>query len=638
MKGSSMYKISVPFMNKTIHKGNREQYLALIKKAGASRIFLALEENVIPDTLKENIEFFKAHGYEVGVWFNTTGHGFVFDHLVFQEEEAKFQQMVNVKGQQVQQANCPFDKKFLKFISNFVAEVAKLGPDIVMLDDDFRVSQHGPDFCCACPLHLQRMSEILGEEVTVEKMRPYVLTGKANKYRDAWMQAQRESLIGLAKAIRAKVDEKTPEVLVCNCTAMAPWNADDVDMVEIAHILAGKNKPILRLTGAPYWATGVRRTNPLITTFEIARMLVSFVKDKGIELMSEGDVYPRPRYNCPASYLELYDAVTRADGGYDGILKYMFDYVAGPDFETGYLAMHEENQVFYEKLQEAFKGGANAGVRIMVKPHTMKGADHDLSAPMLRSPVPIDGTMLGQCGIPTIYRGKGVCNSLFGETARTIDLSELENGTILDAVSAVILTERGVDVGLSGAWKMRAQSIGLIRTNNPECGAVITNGKVNVLETALKKEAEPVLFSVDGNGATPFAYRYENANGERFLVFLFDGASVHNLPLSFAVSGLLKNYATQEVLIETIPWLGGKAVPAYCKGNPELYVMCKEDAGTKSVALFNTFADRVMNPVVVLDKAYTHIEGIGCDAKIEGNKVTLTSKLAAYEMAAFKVW
>ena len=634
----SMYKISVPFMNQTIHKGNREQYVALLQKAGASRVFLALEENVIPDTLKDNIDYFKAKGFEVGVWFNTTGHGFVFDHLVFQEEKPKFQQMVNVKGQEVHQANCPFDKNFLAFISNFVAEVAKLGPDIVMLDDDFRVSQHGPDFCCACPLHLQRMGEILGEEVTLEQMVPYVLTGKANKYRDAWMQAQRGSLIGLAKAIREKVDEETPDVLVCNCTAMSPWNADDVDMVEIANILAGKNKPILRLTGAPYWATGVRRTNPLITTFEIARILVSFVKDKGIELMSEGDVYPRPRYNCPGSYLELYDAVTRADGGYDGILKYMFDYVAGPDFETGYLAMHEENQSFYEKLEETFKDGANAGVRIQVKPHTMKGADHDLSEPMLRSPVPLDGTMLGQCGIPTIYRGKGVCNSLFGETARTYDLSALKEGTILDAVSAAILTERGVDVGVDGAYEMKQASIGLVRTSNQEEGAIITNGKVKMLKASLKEAVEPLLFTVDGDGETPFAYAYENANGERFLVFLFDAASVHNLPHSFAVSGLIKNYATQKVLIETIPWLSGKKIPAYCKGNPELYVMCRKEEHAMSVGLFNTFADRVMNPVVILDEAYSHVEGIGCEAKIEGNKVTLTSKLAAYEMAAFRVW
>ena len=30
-------------------------------------------------------------------------------------------------------------------------------------------------------------------------------------------------------------------------------------------------------------------------------MFASFMKDTGIETMSEGDVYPRPRYTCPAS-------------------------------------------------------------------------------------------------------------------------------------------------------------------------------------------------------------------------------------------------------------------------------------------------------------------------------------------------
>jgi hypothetical protein len=101
---------------------------------------------------------------------------------------------------------------------------------------------------------------------------------------------------------------------------------------------------------------------------------------------------------------------------------------------------------------------------------------------------------------------------------------------------------------------------------------------------------------------------------------------------------LIKNYATQKVLIETIPWLSGRALPAYCKGNPELYVMCRKDEHTMSVALFNTFQDRVMHPVVMLDEVYTHAEGIGCEVSLDGNKVTITSKLPAYEMAAFRVW
>ena len=51
-----MYKISVPIMNATVHAGNRAQYVELFQKAGATRVFLALAENVIPENLKENIQ------------------------------------------------------------------------------------------------------------------------------------------------------------------------------------------------------------------------------------------------------------------------------------------------------------------------------------------------------------------------------------------------------------------------------------------------------------------------------------------------------------------------------------------------------------------------------------------------------
>ena len=83
-------------------------------------------------------------------------------------------------------------------------------------------------------------------------------------------------------------------------------------------------------------------------------MLASFVYGNDFDIMSEGDVYPRPRYTCPAAYLELYDAVTRIDGAYSGILKYMFDYVAGPDFETGYLKIHKDNEAYLKKSRRAF--------------------------------------------------------------------------------------------------------------------------------------------------------------------------------------------------------------------------------------------------------------------------------------------
>ena len=632
-----MHKISVPLMASTINNNNREKYLELCKKAKAERVFLALDSALkpIPDTLFENVKYFKAHGFEVGVWTDTIGHGFVLSHVENDETIPQFPMMVDIAGKNRPNANCPLQESFKLYITNRIAQLAKTGADIVMLDDDFRMSQHRGEICCACPEHMKRIRAILGEEISLEELRSYVLKGKANKYRDAWLQAQNEGLVELAQAIRDKVDEQTPNTKVCTCIACSPWNIDGVDVAKITRILAGKNSPLLRLTGAPYWATR-KRTYSLITVFEFARMLASFVNGENIELMSEGDVYPRPRYTCPASYLELYDAVTRIDGSYDGILKYMFDYVAGPELETGYLKAHEESQPFFEKLEEFFPNGANVGVKIVVRPHTVKHADLDFASLDEYLPRPMNGTIVGSSGIPTVYKGKGLCNSVFGENARLFDLSELENGTILDAVSAVILTQRGVDVGLVDYDKLERDDISFLCTNDEEYKSFITDANVRILSATLNEKAEPMLFSAKPNGKVPMGYRYENANGERFLVFLFEGDSIYDAQKG-CVSGLVKNYPIQRVLVEQIPWISRRKLPAYCVENPELYLMCEKQGNSMSIALFNCFADSLTNPVVELGDEYGEVECIGCQAVLEGNKLILTEKLHAYSSAAFRV-
>jgi hypothetical protein len=333
----------------------------------------------------------------------------------------------------------------------------------------------------------------------------------------------------------------------------------------------------------------------------------------------------------------LYDAVTRIDGAYSGILKYMFDYVAGPNFETGYLKFHKYNEPYLKKLSDIFAEGANAGVKIITYPHTMKDADLDVSTLHVYSPCPADATMLGSCGIPTIYRGKGVCNSVFGENARLFDLSQLGEGTVLDAVSAIILTERGVDVGLKEYGRLVDKNISFLSTNDVEYKSFISKGNVKMLTPILKDSAKALLFSTEPNNTDTVAYKYENENGERFLVFLFEGDSISD-KTQMRDSGLLKNYSTQKILAEELPWVARRALPAYCIGNPELYLMCKKDDSSMTVALFNCFADALVDPVIMLDEEYKTIECVGCDAKIEGRKIILTSKLYGFTSAMFRVF
>ena len=633
-----MYRLSVPLMSATVNEGNRDAYVRFCRDAGATRVFLCngSPNEPIPERLGENVAFFKEKGFEVGIWTDTIGHGFVLSHA--KSEKPRFQQMVNIDGEERTYSNCPMDAEFRRHIADYIAALARTGADIVMLDDDFRMSQHGHALCCACPEHLSRISELLGEEITLDTLRPYLLSGKRNRYRNAWMRAQEEGLLGMAREIRRAVDAVAPNVTVSSCIAYAPFNVDGLNVAELARILAGSNKPILRLTGAPYWAVKSPRNYTLISVFEIARMLASFFDGEGIELMSEGDVYPRPRYTCPASYLELYDAATRIDGGYDGILKYMFDYCAGPGLETGYLELHRRDTALLgETIPALFPNGANTGVRIVTRMHSMRDADLDLSTLSVYTPLPQDGTMLGHCGIPTVYRGEGLCNSVFGENARYLELSELSKGTVLDAVSAVILSERGVDVGFSAAGDLEKKKISFLSTEDPEYKSFITYGGARVLSPTLKEGARPILFAYSGaNEVFPYAYTYENANGERFLVFLFEGDSLQT-DSKVTGSGITRNDATRSVLFEALPWVARRPLPAVVAGNPDLYVMCGRNGDSLSVALLNTFADPLIGRTVLLDETYDTIECFGCTAELCGRTVTITDTVPAYSMAAFRV-
>lgn len=630
-----MFKLSVPISTKTINKDNREIYLKQIREAGVDRIFLCgvgepVEE--IPERIVENVRFFKDNGYDVGIWLASIGHGFVL--IGAADAEEKFSQIETIKGEKMHHANCPMDAEFRTYFAQFVAKLAKTGADIIMLDDDFRMSQREEDVSCACPLHLKRIGEILGEDITREKLFPSVVSGEANKYRDAFLQAQEEGIMLLAKEIRTQVDKESSHVTVCTCTSLSPWNVGGYDVIEVSRILAGKNKPILRLTGAPYWTSSGRFTLP--ASIEEARMLASFCKNSGIELMCEGDTYPRPRYICPASYLELYDTAIRADGGYDGILKYMFDYVAGPEFETGYLKYHSDYREYREMISEWFSGGANAGVRVFSYPHTMKDADLDLSSLEAWSPISIDGAMLANNGIPTVYHGEGICNSVFGENARKYDFSELKNGTILDAVSAIILTQRGIDVGIKSYADLTRQPVNYLCTNDPTFKSFIRYADARILSTELQDGAKSVLYMTQKEKQIPMAYTYENANGERFLVFLFEGDSLRTWTATNN-SMVTKNPATADVLIKALPWVARRELPAYCTGNPELMLICKKDTNSLTVTLFNCFADALANPVIILDEAYTNIECTGCEAQIVDKSVILTSKLYGFTSAAFRV-
>ena len=638
-----MYRISVPVVNAMVTDKTRDRYLEELKAARAQRVLLiprASREDEA-DTrekcalVRENAAFFRAHGIEPAIWVsNTIGHGMPLAGVKIAPGDSRYQTLVNLAGDALPDTRCPFDAQFRRVTGQFVAQLAKYsGVKLIFLDDDYRLSQHGKEFCCACDLHMARIRELCGEDISREELKKLAFSSKANKYRTAWLTAQRESLELLAKDIRAAVDEVDTETCVALCAAHSIWGVDGSSAMEIAKLLAGSNRPVARLHPAPYSA--VHSTMPLPVVFELARMFAHFSKDAGCELIAEGDMYPRPRYNTPSSYLELFDAVIRADGQYDEMLKYMIDYSSHVDYETGYVKRHVRNLPMMEEISALFEGKAAYGVSVPVDPKVMEYADFEMGDAYTNNyPFPSAGRMMAQLSIPTTYEDGGVCVALFGENARHYPLENIRKGAILDAISARILRERGVDVGLRGEGRFVTSSASMVFSSDDEYIVCIKRQAGRFLVTEPDVRCEIKLYAdVAGEGRIPFVYCYENAAGQRFTVYLGDTLGIPNL------SALGKGYYLQTLMTESVEWIAGERLPAVCAKNPELYLLCKksEDGRRMAVGLFNCFADSVLDPVIKLDGTYSRVRFVGCNGTLCGDTVTLDAPIGAFAFAAFEV-
>ena len=624
-----MYKISVPVMNSNVTRENREGVLRELRRFDADRVFLAMDFYTLDEKkqkenfalLKENCAFFKANGLEVGSWV------WAFEL----PEKSSYRGMRTISGEEHSERICPTDKEFVKFSQEYIRNFARCGVDIIMFDDDYTynfLTNTTPG--CLCDGHIAMINEILGESKTREELASLIMSGGKNKYRDAYLQANGDAFRSFARSIRAAVDDINPDIRLGKCSCMASWDIDGTTSSEIARILAGKTKPFYRFIGAPYWAVRTSFGVSLQDAVELERMESSWDRYDDIEVFAEGDAYPRPRYNCPASYLEGFDTAIRASGCTDGILKYGMDYNSEPYYEQGYAKFHEKNREIYKGIDEMFADKTHRGIRVyesMKKIAEMemetavnKGADIEY---MFQSKA---ARTLAHNSIPTTYEGEGVCGIVFDENARALDLSALKNGLILDIAAAEILMSRGVDVGITAIGESCTGSIERnIKTGNKICHYF---DPITVFNNEYSKDINILSVIDTDKGSIPLSYLYENKDGNKFLVFNSNSRSNgegRRKNTRFGSESVFRNYERSRQIAEFTELASGKKLPAYVYGCPEMYLQCKEGDGKLAVGLWNFFADEAFDFTVQLAEEYSSIKLLNCEGTLDGNKVTIKS-------------
>ncbi len=623
------YSVCVPIISTDLARfGGRDAVLAQLRQLGAKRVLLATGELLTDpaaraamlQTMRENCAFFKAQGLETGAWCWST----------WVAEPVPFTRITAVSGYVAGPHACPADPAFRAFVAGYMADLARTGVDILLFDDDMKFGFYdGRDsLTCTCPHHMARIRDILGEDITPAQLEQKALAGPANKYRSAWLRSKGDSLKEFCAAVRSAVDSVAPAVRIGICAEMSQWDNDGVTAADLARILAGGTRPLLRLIGAPYWAVerkiGASRLQQVI---EWERMERSWCGED-IEILAEGDVYPRPRYACPAAYLELFDTAIRAAGITEGIMKYAIDYTSAAGYEPGYIRRHSRNIPVYNAIHAHFDGKTCCGVRVWEALHKLEDMDippHLAGDPGMEnlffSPA---ARLLADCGIPTVYSGSGTGIAVFGENARRLPETVFGSGLILDAAAAHILSQRGLDVGLAAY----GERIRVTEEQFPTYRQQVANA-LTARQLALHPAAKVQSTFVTAQGDIPAGYTYQNAAGQRFFVYCFDA--------HFNTPDANRSYLRGRQLADLLPWLCGSALPAFCGGHPDLYCLAKKGPdGSMAVGLWNCFADDATDPVVELDKEYTAVRFVNCTGRLHGDRVSLAD-IPPFGFAGFEV-
>ena len=141
------------------------------------------------------------------------------------------------------------------------------------------------------------------------------------------------------------------------------------------------------------------------------------------------------------------------------------------------------------------------------------------------------------------------------------------------------------------------------------------------------------------NGDIPLSYLYENADGNKFLVFNANSrpnGEGRRKNTRFGPESVFRNYERSRQIAEFAEYASGKKLPAYVYSCPEMYIQCKEADGKLAVGLWNFFADEAFDFTVELSESYSKIKFLNCEGSLDGNKVTVKS-IPAFEFGFFEV-
>jgi len=460
-------RLHVQFETHMVTEENLPQFIADVKASKAEAVQIALcsvAERGAERAEKfawcgKLLKTFGDLGYPTAVWTTTLGYG-GRQTPAEQAWLAGGQRLVALDGVSHCTASCPLDPQLHDLAAQNLRDFITAGAKVILYDDEWiQTARH--HICCLCPRHMALIAKHLGRSVTCDEVRDS-FTGGPNPVRTAFLAANGEASMSLARHLRAVADSLDKSVRMGVCATYTLYDFEGLDVEEFLGVLAGEgHRKLLRVSGATYWRRQYDQRYPgedLDGILELVRMQSAWMRGKDVTVLDENDPYPRKVALVPAWATELYDKAVIADGGLVRN-KYILRYDAQRS-EPGYLNAHLKNLADDVVLQEIFAGTESYGIRCVFPQHTLRTAE--LPAEFIGeeelltlSSHPLAAHFLALNGMPVKHAGSGPVIA-FGHYAAYLDEAMMKSGAILDQPGARLLEERGIDTGFTAHGARRA--------------------------------------------------------------------------------------------------------------------------------------------------------------------------------------
>lgn len=241
-----------PYVDRVTAQARLEELLAFCRRTHveAVQFYVNFHENwcYMPDS-PEHAEIWAAEMAKLGSVIREAGISFQLNFQVLLghgtgrmdfRSEFPWEYLTDHRGNEVPGCACPLGRKFRERMGGQLRAWARTKPDVIWIDDDFRLHNHGQgtnglDWYCYCPLHLGLFHKRLGREPgrkldREQLLRSILQKGQPDDLRTQWLGFLNDTMAETAEWISGEIHSVSPETRVAQMISMP-----DVHAVEGRH-------------------------------------------------------------------------------------------------------------------------------------------------------------------------------------------------------------------------------------------------------------------------------------------------------------------------------------------------------------------------------------------------------------------